>query len=67
MNEINQFTKLPKGSIMINKKIYIPYDNIDGSIHENAIIRNRIIYVEFEESSLNKNNEKSIKKSDSED
>ncbi len=49
MNEINEFTKLPKGSIMLNKKVYIPYDNIDGSIPENAIIRSRLIYVEFEE------------------
>ena len=67
MNEINKYkiTKLFKGSIMLNKKIYIPYDNTDGSIPENSIIRNRIIYVEFEENSLNKDNENSIKKSDS--
>ena len=61
MNEINKFTKLPKGLIMLNKKIYMQYDNTDGSIPENTIMRNRIIYAEFEENSLNKVNENSLK------
>ena len=65
MKEINKFMKILKGLIMLKKKIYMPCDNTDGSILENAIIRNRIIYVEFEENSLNKDNENSIKKSDS--
>ena len=34
---------------MLNKKKYIPYDNTDGVIPENTIIKNSVIYVEFEE------------------
>ena len=38
MNEINQITQIPKGAIILNKKIYIPFNMIEGNILENSII-----------------------------
>ena len=52
---------------MLNKKIYIPYDKTDGVLPENAIIKNKIIYAEFNEKTINNDNEKCKNLSESAD
>ena len=40
-------TNIPKGSIILKNKIYMPYDNKEGEIPDNSIIYNNMIFIEF--------------------
>ena len=66
MNEINQITVVPKGAVIINKKIYVPLNNDDGYIPDNSIIWNNNIYYEFVQGNLSNKEDKSVHKSNSE-
>ena len=38
MNEINRLTIIPKGAVIVNKKINVPLNDDDGYISDNSII-----------------------------
>ena len=66
MNEKNQITIVPKGAVIINKKIYVPLNDDDGYIPDNSIIWNNNIYYEFVQGNLSNKEDKSVHKSNSE-
>ena len=66
MNEINRLTIIPKGAVIVNKKINVPLNDDDGYISDNSIIWNNNIYYEYVEGNLSNKEDKSVHKSNSE-